>query len=102
MAPRSLLPLSDRVYETALTRKYRLRKPHVPRDPRSVKAFIPGLIVEVLAMPGDGVSQGDSLLVLEAMKMQNHLAAPQAGRVRVVHVRPGETVAKGQLLVTLE
>ncbi len=102
MTRRTTLRLPDRTYETALTRKFLLRKPHEPRDPRTVKAFIPGLIVELLALPGDGVEAGASLLVLEAMKMQNHVAAPVAGRVRAVHVTPGQAVAKGQLLVTLE
>ena len=102
MTRRTTLRLADRTYETALTRKFGLRQPWAPRDPRVVKAFIPGLVVEVLAMPGMAVAAGDSLLVLEAMKMQNHVAAQVAGRVRAVHVAPGETVAKGQLLVTLE
>ncbi len=102
MTRRTVLRLADRTYETALTRKFLLRKPHEPRDPRAVRAFIPGLIVELLALPGDQVAPGASLLVLEAMKMQNHVPAPVAGRIRVVHVTPGQTVAKGQLLVTLE
>ena len=65
-------------------------------------AFIPGLIVEILALPGDRVEAGTSLLVLEAMKMQNHITVPLAGRIVAIHVTPGEAVAKGQLLVTLE
>ena len=102
MTRRTTLRLPDRAYETALTRKYLLRKPYEPRDPRAVKAVIPGLVVDLLALPGDRVAPGASLLVVEAMKMQNHVAAPLAGRVQAVHVAPGQTVAKGQLLVTLE
>jgi biotin carboxyl carrier protein len=102
MTPRHTLTLDGRAYETALTRKYALRRPYAPADPGRVAAVIPGLILEVLVAPGARVRRGQSLLVLEAMKMQNHLAAPADGCVREVAVAPGDTVAKGQLLVTLQ
>ena len=99
---RTTLTLNDTVYETAHTRKYALRKPYAPKDPGRVAAIIPGLILEVLVKPGDRVRRGQSLLVLEAMKMQNHVAAPMDGLVREVGTAPGDTVAKGQLLAVLQ
>ena len=101
MTLRQTLHLNDTAYETTLTRKYALRKPYVPKDPGRVAAIIPGLILEVRVKPGDQVRRGQSLLVLEAMKMQNHLAAPLDGTVLEVVPAPGDTVAKGQLLVVL-
>ncbi|WP_243322789.1 acetyl-CoA carboxylase biotin carboxyl carrier protein subunit [Geothrix sp. SG200] len=101
MTTRQTLTLNDTVYETAHTRKYTLRKAYTPRDPGRITAFIPGLVLEVLVKPGDLVRRGQSLLVLEAMKMQNHVAAPSDGTVLDVTAAPGATVAKGQLLVTL-
>lgn len=102
MTLRHTLTLDGTAYETALTRKYSLRKPHVPKDPGRVAAFIPGLILDVLVKPGDRVRRGQSLLVLEAMKMQNHLAAPLDGLVREVATAPGDSVAKGQVLVAIQ
>lgn len=100
--PRQTLTLHDTDYETTFTRKYALRKTFVPKDPKRLTAVIPGLILEVLVQPGDAVTAGQSLLVLEAMKMQNHLGAHHDGRIKAVHVAVGKTVARGQLLLEFE
>jgi pyruvate carboxylase len=97
---RHTLTLNDVPYETTFTRKFAARKPHVPKDPKRLSAIIPGLILEVVVTPGQAVRRGDCLLVLEAMKMQNHLAAPDEAVVEAIHVAPGQTVARGQLLVS--
>ena len=67
-----------------------------------VKSVMPGVVFELLVEPGQAVEEGQPLLILEAMKMQNELAAPTSGLVREVHVRQGEAVAGGAKLVTLE
>jgi biotin carboxyl carrier protein len=100
--PRQTIALNGVLYETALTRKYAQRKPYVPKDPKRLTAIIPGLILEVLVKPGDRVACGQGLLVLEAMKMQNRIAAHDGAVVKAVHVAPGETVTKGQLLVAFQ
>ena len=70
--------------------------------PSRLTAPIPGKVVAVKVSPGDEVLPGQSLVVLEAMKMENELAAEQAGRVATVHVVAGDTVEGGELLVELE
>jgi 3-methylcrotonyl-CoA carboxylase alpha subunit len=70
--------------------------------PSRLKAPIPGKVVAVKVAPGDEVVPGQSLVVLEAMKMENELAAEQAGRVTAIHVADGDTVESGQLLVEIE
>ena len=97
---RQTISLNDTVYETTLTKKYAHRKPYQPKDPRRLTAIIPGLILEVMVRPGDLVRPGQDLLVLEAMKMQNHITAHDEATVLAIHAAPGETVAKGQLLVS--
>jgi biotin carboxyl carrier protein len=94
------LTLDGTTYVTASTRKHAQRKPFVPKDTRRLAAVIPGLVLEVLVNRGETVRPGQSLLVIEAMKMQNHIAAHDAGVIATLHVAPGDTVAKGQLLVT--
>ena len=67
-----------------------------------LKAPMPGLVVRVQVEAGATVSSGAGLVVLEAMKMENELRATTAGTVRVVRVRPGEAVEKGQVLVEFD
>jgi biotin carboxyl carrier protein len=66
-----------------------------------LRAPMPGLIVEVLAQPGDQVESGQVVMIEESMKMQMQLRAPFAGRVEKVAVKPGSQVEKGALLVKL-
>ncbi len=67
-----------------------------------VEAPIPGKVVAVKVAVGDTVESGQPLVVLEAMKMENELAAERSGRVAAIHVAPGATVESGTLLVELE
>jgi len=89
-------------YRTRLSKKYSLRKPYEPSDPKKITAFIPGTIKKVLISEGSRVKKGDKLLVLEAMKMNNSLLAPFEGTIGKVFVKPGQVVSKNQLLVELE
>lgn len=66
-----------------------------------VKAPIPGLITHIRVQAGDQVEAGKSLLVLEAMKMENEIRAPRRGTVTAVHVSPGQTVARDEVLVEI-
>lgn len=67
-----------------------------------VTAPMPGRIVRVLVEPEATVAAGDPLVVMEAMKMENELAAPRAGRVKEVAVTERQAVETGALLVVLE
>jgi biotin carboxyl carrier protein len=67
-----------------------------------VKAMMPGRIVNVLVNPGDEVGQYQGVITVEAMKMENELKSPKAGKVAEVRVVPGQTVEKGELLVVIE
>ena len=67
-----------------------------------IKAPMPGLILDVQVKEGDEVEEGDYLLVLEAMKMENTLTAPRTGKVKSVKIEKGETVDKNQLLIEME
>lgn len=93
--------IDDTTYQTTLTRKYRQRTAWRPVDPHLVTAAIPGLILQVNVKIGDRVARGQSLLVLEAMKMQNQICSPAAGAVAAIRVVPGQKVAKGELMVEL-
>ncbi len=70
--------------------------------PVTVTATLPGLIVAVAVAAGDDVEAGSPLLTIEAMKMQNEVRAPRAGRVIEVSVASGQAVATGAVLLRLD
>ena len=67
----------------------------------AVNAPMPGNILDVRVKPGDSVKAGDTLVVLEAMKMENEISAPQDGTIASVNVAKGDTVGSGDLLCSL-
>jgi acetyl-CoA/propionyl-CoA carboxylase, biotin carboxylase, biotin carboxyl carrier protein len=67
-----------------------------------VKTPMQGTIVKVLVANGDAVTPGQTLVVLEAMKMENHVTAHQAGTVADLHVAEGDTVPTGATIATIE
>jgi acetyl-CoA/propionyl-CoA carboxylase biotin carboxyl carrier protein len=67
-----------------------------------VKTPMQGTIVKVLVADGDTVSPGQTLVVLEAMKMENHVTAHQAGKVTGITVSEGQTVSTGAVIATIE
>ncbi|MBU3818862.1 MAG: biotin/lipoyl-binding protein, partial [Candidatus Faecalibacterium intestinavium] len=67
----------------------------------SVKAPMPGNILDVKVKPGDSVKAGDTLVILEAMKMENEIVAPQDGTVASINVNKGDTVNSGDVLVSM-
>jgi acetyl-CoA/propionyl-CoA/long-chain acyl-CoA carboxylase, biotin carboxylase, biotin carboxyl carrier protein len=67
-----------------------------------VKTPMQGTIVKVLVADGDAVTPGQTLVVLEAMKMENHVTAHQAGTVSSITVSEGETVSTGAVIATIE
>lgn len=68
----------------------------------AVKAPLPGVIVEIKVAVGDEVKVGDTVVVLEAMKMANNLDTEKAGRVTAILVKEGESVMEDTPLVVIE
>lgn len=67
-----------------------------------IKAPMPGKVVRILASVGTQVENGQSVLVIEAMKMQNELKAPKTGVVKKINVEEGAAVEAGQALAEVE
>jgi biotin carboxyl carrier protein len=63
---------------------------------------MPGKVVRLLSAVGDEVTEGQGLLVVEAMKMQNEVQAPRAGKVTDLKVTEGQTVNAGEVLAVIE
>lgn len=67
-----------------------------------IRAIMPGLILRVLVAEGQEVAEGDVVLILEAMKMENELLAQRSGIVKQLAVAPGDSVEMGQALAVIK
>lgn len=95
------IPVSARTWRERLMAEAE-RAATVHSGPVAVKATLPGLVVAVAVAVGDDVEEGAPLVTIEAMKMQNEVRAPRAGRVIEVSVASGVAVATGAALLRLE
>jgi len=73
-----------------------------PREVNDILAPMPGLLLDIQVEEGQTVEQGEQLLVLEAMKMENIIASPRAGTIKKIHVKKGDTVDKKQVLLEFD
>jgi biotin carboxyl carrier protein len=69
---------------------------------KDVKSEITGTVWKILARPGDAVAEDDILIVLESMKMEIPVTAPEDGVVKAILVAEGDLIAEGQVAVVLE
>lgn len=99
---KNIVMVDDASYETIIPRKFSKRKKFVPKDPKQINAYIPGLIFKLFVKPGDSVKPGDKLLILEAMKMKNAVNSPLSGTIKAIHVGEGQNVTMNQLLLEFE
>jgi len=79
-----------------------IRSECVPANAAQIVAPMPGKIVRVLIEQGASVEAGDSLIVVEAMKMQNEMKAPRAGVIAKLNAQAGATVNAGDVLAVIE
>lgn len=63
---------------------------------------MPGMILDVMAEVGQKVKEGDNLLVLEAMKMENTIMAPRDAIIKSINIEKGKTVGKNEVLIEME
>lgn len=68
----------------------------------AIKAPLPGVITEICVSVGDEVNAGDTVVVLEAMKMANNIEAEKAGKITAICVKPGQSVMEDDPLVVME
>lgn len=71
-------------------------------EEKVLRAPISGTVMKVNVRAGQAVEPGDTLLVLEAMKMETEITAPVQGKISLVAVQPGDPVSGGQVLVEFE
>ena len=96
------LNIDTSIYHTRISNKFLNRIPYKLSDPRIILSFIPGTVLDILVRPGQMVSKGDDLMILDAMKMQNRLKCTIDGKVKSIAVKKGDKVSKGIVLLVLE
>jgi biotin carboxyl carrier protein len=92
-----LVHISDAVDQQILKMNLKSKKSNQLKE---LRAPMPGLVRQVNVQVGDQVDSGDSLFILEAMKMENVLKSPVNGIVSDLFVKPGESVEKNQILLS--
>lgn len=89
-------------YRTTYSKKFENRKSWVKPDKNQIISYFPGTVNELLIREGDIVKKGDQMLTLEAMKMLNSIEVPHNGMIRKIHVKEGDKVPKGFLMIEFE
>ncbi|AUS06439.1 acetyl-CoA carboxylase biotin carboxyl carrier protein subunit [Pseudotamlana carrageenivorans] len=74
----------------------------ISHQSNTIKAPMPGLILDIFVKVGQHVEENSSLLILEAMKMENNILSPRDGTIKSIQVKKGEAVEKGHLLIEFE
>ncbi len=79
-----------------------LNRPSAAAGAGTIKSPLPGVILNVKVNVGDAVKKGDTIIILEAMKMENAIKADRDGKIASISVKQGESVLEGAALVTIE
>ena len=98
----NMLNINGEKYRTILTEKFKNRKKWEYPNPKLICSQIPGTILKICVKEGDKVSEGDSMIVLESMKMKNKLEFHMDGVVKKIHVEENERIPKSHLMVELK
>lgn len=95
------LLIDDTVYETEIPKNGLWSRYKGTPNPREVRAIIPGTVVDVKVRKGQRVSEGQLVLILEAMKMYKEVEAKTSGKIEEINVSPGDRVEKGLLMIRI-
>ena len=90
------------VYKTTFTRKFEERVNWEAPNENLLYSIIPGTIIDIFIKPREKVKEGDTLLLLEAMKMQNQVRMPFDGEIVKIHVKKDELIPNRHLMIEIK
>lgn len=90
------------VYQTTLTWKFENRVKWVTPNPNYIYSFIPGTVIDIFIKPKQKIKEGETLLLLEAMKMQNQVRMPFDGQILKIHVKKDQVIPKKYLMIEVK
>jgi len=96
------LVVQGAVYKTTYTNKFENRLNYEAPNENLLYSFIPGTIIDIFVKPKEKVKEGDTLLLLEAMKMQNQVRMPFDGQIVKINVKKDEVIPKNHLMVEIK
>ncbi|MDR1556728.1 MAG: acetyl-CoA carboxylase biotin carboxyl carrier protein subunit [Tannerellaceae bacterium] len=94
--------VTARKYKTLLTNKYINRPVWSRRLPGEIMSALPGTLIRTLVKEGQQVEEGELVMILEAMKMENRILAPVSGIVKKIYIKEGDKISKNHLLIKIE
>jgi biotin carboxyl carrier protein len=95
-------PVETISLENSLSQKLDLTPTQPKKQANAITAPLPGDVVDILVKPGEKVSTGQAVCVVEAMKMKNTIRSPRDGRVANIEITKGDSVKYGDVLITFE
>jgi len=96
------LVIQGAVYQTTFTKKFENRINYESPNENLIYSFIPGTIVDIFVKAGQKVKEGETLLLLEAMKMENQVRMPFDGKIVKVHVSKDDIIPKRHLMLEIK
>ena len=93
------LIIQGAVYKTTFTKKFEKRVNWEAPNENLLYSFIPGTIIDIFVKPKDKVKEGETLLLLEAMKMQNKVCMPFDGEIVKIHVKKNDIIPRKHLMI---
>ncbi len=93
---------TDKTPKTEPIQRYAMRKVFTAVNANHITAFMPGTVGQIFVKKGEKVKKGETIIILQCMKMNNELQAPFDAKVKAIPVKTGENVVKDAILIELE
>ena len=95
------LIIQGAIYKTTFTGKFEERVNWEAPNENNIYSFIPGTIIDIFVKPKSKVKEGETLLLLEAMKMQNRVRMPFDGEIVKIHVKKNDVIPRKHLMIEI-
>lgn len=96
------LVVQGAIYKTTYTKKFENRVNYETPNENLIFSFIPGTIIDIFVKTNQKVKEGDTLLLLEAMKMENQVRMPFDGKIVKMNVKKGEVIPNRHLMLEIK
>jgi pyruvate carboxylase len=92
---------TDKISKTDQVQRYVMRKVFTAVNANHITAFMPGTVGHIYVKKGEKVKKGETIIILQCMKMDNELQAPFDAKIKSINVKTGENVVKDSVLIEL-
>lgn len=96
------LVVQGTIYKTTYTKKFENRVNYQAPNENLIYSFIPGTIIDIFVKTKQKVKEGETLLLLEAMKMENQIRMPFKGEIVRIHIQKGEIIPNRHLMLEIK